>query len=290
MRDGPASGQTKPAASGRRSLPASLLPARKAPATMSGPAAASRKKDALDYSRFDAIVVSDDEDAPPATGDDEEEFEEVSASEDGSQGEGSQPESDADESPEELDDLVCVAHCTDAGSGTAGTAVPQAPPVYCTCGRCGAAVSGLGALCSGKGAGGVADGAGPGPGTEDGGGHDGEVDGSAEGTKPGAAGQPGGPPHCALHAGAPLPALPPVGEERYDGELDGTGQRHGYGRYVWRNGAVYEGTVRWWEGETSAAVGGPLGSVLCHFWGCVTGGGHAPCRGLSAAATGRTVS
>ena len=228
---------------------------------MSGPAAASRKKDALDYSRFDAIVVSDDDDdAPHGSGDDEEEFEEVSGSDEG--GEGSQPETDADESPEELDDLACVAHCTDAGAGSVGTAVPQAPPVYCTCGRCGAAV-GLGALCSpgGKGAAGPADAAATGQGAEDGAGHDGEVDGSAEGTKPGAAGQPGGPPHCALHAGAPLPPLPPLGEERYDGELDGTGQRHGYGRYVWRNGAVYEGTVRGGRGETARHVGGPAARV-----------------------------
>lgn len=237
---------------------------------MSGPP--SRKKDALDYSRFDAIVVSDDDEEEGGDGggggdgaeafdedEDEESDEELSSAGSAGDDSGSQrsPEEDGDQSPDEEqhDCFRCTSQGGDASAGTvsAGTAVPQAPPVYCTCGRCGAALGGLqrpGGSCQSTASKTDGDGA-----AEDASAVDsGEADGSVEGAKPGAAGQPGGPPHCALHAGAPLPALPPLGEERYDGELDSQGQRHGYGRYVWRNGAVYEGQVRGWR----AVLPGPV--------------------------------
>ena len=44
-------------------------------------------------------------------------------------------------------------------------------------------------------------------------------------------------------AGA-LPPPPPLGDERYDGELSAQGLRHGVGRFVWKNGSSYEGQVR----------------------------------------------
>lgn len=46
-----------------------------------------------------------------------------------------------------------------------------------------------------------------------------------------------------LAADGPLPPPPPLGEERYDGGLQ-SGLRHGRGRFVWANGATYEGQVR----------------------------------------------
>jgi hypothetical protein len=41
-----------------------------------------------------------------------------------------------------------------------------------------------------------------------------------------------------------LPPPPPLGDERYDGELSAQGLRHGVGRFVWKNGSSYEGQVR----------------------------------------------
>jgi hypothetical protein len=243
---------------------------------MAAPPGQQRKKDALDYSRFDAIVVSDesDDDAGSADGvDDEEDDEDEDDLDDDDDDDDDDEDCTDDEEPhsgldddglEESDDqspdegedpLLRGLSPTDAsaGTGTAGTAQPQAPPaVCCACGRCGASggpggggVCPLGSLPAGRagkhGVGDAACGASPG---EDAPQVDGEGDGSAEGTKPVAAGAPGGPPHVVLAAGQALPPLPPLGDERYDGELDGSGQRHGYGRYVWRNGAVYEGVVR----------------------------------------------
>ena len=180
--------------------------------------------DALDYSRFDKIV---DEDSSAQSEDDL--FDELGGLR--PDGELSAPPAEASARLSPPADSSARPRGIEAGAALAGSA--QTPPCPTPTPAAAAAAAASAAWPA-----------------------ESEEEGEADGPDPGAsppptrapppAGPAAAPPAApaSVPPGPPLPPPPPLGEERYDGEVDEAGLRHGYGRFTWKNGDGYEGLVR----------------------------------------------